>query len=287
MPEIFPFVSPLLTLGDINSSQEEMSYITRMRNVIKFQIETSDDYECLKYAPFKHQIICLNSISLILETCLSYTLINIVKSHVLVHNIIPFRNWSTIIFDDDGFREGQNPFQRLEQRVWRNVIVTTDRFLATSFAYFSRLYFSNVWSNPLEFQSPIFTANMLDSTEIADPAITVNSKLHTWRRIYANNYSLFSCSGQDIDAYIKEKTNSNKSVSVLKKIMKRELGDSISEYKVLESIASPYYYELPHQDEEEYAIFRAENDWCLGRNGLLYVVFSFECALEKAMKHIA
>ncbi|GFS87213.1 uncharacterized protein NPIL_597831 [Nephila pilipes] len=183
MPEIFPFVSPLLTLGDINSSQEEMSYITRMRNVIKFQIEKSDDYEHLRDASLKHKIICLISISFTLETCLSYTLVNVVKSHVLVHNIKPFR--------------------------------------------------------------------------------------------------------QDIAAYIKEKTNSNKSVNVFKKIMKRELGDSISEYKVLESIASPYYYELPHQNEEEYATFRAENDWCLGRNSLLYVVYSFECGLEKAMKHLA
>ncbi|GFS86494.1 uncharacterized protein NPIL_94471 [Nephila pilipes] len=287
MPEIFPFVSPLLTLGDINSSQEEMSYITRMRNVIKFQIEKIDDYEHLRVASFKHKIICLISISFTLETCLSYTLVNVVKSHVLVHNIIPFRNWRIIIIDDDGFREGQNPFRHLEQRVWRAGNMSTDLFLATFFANFLRIYFSYTWCSPLKFPSTIFTANTLDSIEIAEPAINVNSKHHTWRRIYADNYSLFSCSGQDIAAYIKEKTNSNKSVNVFKKIMKRELGDSISEYKVLESIASPYYYELPHQNEEEYAIFRAENDWCLGRNGLLYVVYSFECGLENAMKHLA
>ncbi|GFS86496.1 uncharacterized protein NPIL_94461 [Nephila pilipes] len=285
MPEIFPFVSPLLTLGDINSSQEEMSYITRMRNVIKFQIETGEDYERLRGCCFKQRILCLNSISSTLSTCLNYTLSNVVKSHVLVHNFIPFRRWRTMFIDDDGFRAGQNPFKRREQITWRTGNVSTDRFLVTYFSTYTLFEFIT-WSSSLRTHSQILTFDTLDNIRIACQAIIVNSKYHTWRRVFGDNYTLFSCSEDDITSYVKEQKHRNKLVNVFETIMKREFSGPFNLFKTLESIASPYYYELPHQNQEEYDAFEVENDWCLRRNGSNYVTFSFACGLEKAAKNI-
>ncbi|GFS77099.1 uncharacterized protein NPIL_85651 [Nephila pilipes] len=292
MPEIFPFVSPLLTLGDINSSQEEMSYITRMRNVIKFQIETSDDYKRLSDdykrlsdATFKHRILCLNSMTLTLTTCLNYTLSNVVKSHVLVHNFIPFLRWRAIIIDDDGFRPGLNPFQRREQITWRTGNLSTDRFLVTSFSAYTLTEFVTWFSFSLT-HSQILTLDTLDNIKRDFPAIIVNSKHHIWRRVYGDNYTLFSCSEYDITSYVKEQMHRNKLVNVFETIMKREFSGPFNLFKILESIASPYYYELPHQNQEEYDAFEVENDWCCRRNGSNYVIISFACELKKAAKNI-
>ncbi|GFT10393.1 uncharacterized protein NPIL_204751, partial [Nephila pilipes] len=272
-------VSPLLTLESINSSQEEMSYITGMRNIIEFQIGTSEDYEHFRVNVFTQRILCLKSIGPTLEICLSHTLSSVVKSHILVHNFIPFRQWSIICIDDDGFEVGLIPVQR---RGWRTRGASTDRFLVATFD--DCACFISVGGGYDCMNEQILTSNTLDSIEIRVPALNVNSVHHTWRRLYGNNNTLFSCSETDIAAYVKEQTDKTKPVKIFKKIMKREEGESFNQFKVLESIALPYYFELPHQNEQEYSLFTANHSWC--SSNPLYVIIIFQNRLNIAMKNL-
>ncbi|GFS89456.1 uncharacterized protein NPIL_458611 [Nephila pilipes] len=282
MNRIFPFVSPLLTLESINNSQEEMLYITRMRNVIKFQIETSDDYELLRIGYFRHKILCLRTITSTLKTCLSHTLSNIVKSHVLVHNVEPFLQWWTISIEDDGFPDRKYAIQS-GIRVWKTVGSSKDGFLVATITNCAFIYVVNTRYNWADAQ--LFTSTTLDSIRISAPANDVNSINHTWRRVYDSNCTLFSCSENDIAAFVKEQmTRRTKPVNILKQVMKRAEEGSFNEYQILKVIASPYYYELPHQNEQEYFLFTTDNSWSFVNP--LYVIFTFESRLNFGMKNI-
>ncbi|GFR27307.1 uncharacterized protein TNCT_83221 [Trichonephila clavata] len=90
---------------------------------------------------------------------------------------------------------------------------------------------------------------------------TVWNPVHesTWRRLYDANNTLFNCENIDFDMYVREQTINLRPVNVLKEIIKREIGSSFKKLEVLKIIASPYYYILPHQNEEEYAEFEKDS----------------------------
>ncbi|GFT76132.1 uncharacterized protein NPIL_24931 [Nephila pilipes] len=96
------YIARQLTLRKINSSPNEMAYITRMRNAIKFQIASEEDCNCFK-KPFKHLILYKWNEITELKICLDHALSKVVKSYVLLHNSEPFHQWRTITIDNDGF----------------------------------------------------------------------------------------------------------------------------------------------------------------------------------------
>ncbi|GFS67487.1 uncharacterized protein NPIL_154141 [Nephila pilipes] len=280
-------VSPLLTLRKIYSSQEEMLYITRMRNIIQFQFEIEEDYEKLNDYPFQHDIACVLTERSKLEICLRYALSNVVKSHVLVHNYTPFRQWRTINFDNDIFQEGQNRDEPREEicKVTYEY-ATEERFLMPGFKTFLRFSFFKGW-RLWNLLWRLFSATQLNNLQINKSVDYLNSmQKSTWRRVYANNNTYFSTSEADIAAYVKEQSQGKRQVNVFNGIIKRERGEFFNHFRVLETIASPYYYVLPHQNEEEYSQIDDTIDICLKYSIQFepWELFRFESGLDLAVK---
>ncbi|GFV56773.1 uncharacterized protein TNCV_153151 [Trichonephila clavipes] len=248
---------PLLTLSDINDSQKEMSYITRMRNVIEYQIASSEDYDYLKLS-FRHSIFYPLTRSLELERCLIYALSKVAESPVLVHNYKPFREWPTIQVEHNGFSEKQI-IQRIDEHEQ-----TED------FYYYLVPDYRNKWGSPFvtawhHLYSMQFVENWLDKLQFKNIDCFSSMRKSIWRRVYGNNCSYFCSSNINIAAFLKEQIQSKRPIHVFNAIMKREKGEFFNLFGILESIASPYYYVLPHQN--------VRNSDQLKRYNLHYLLF--------------
>ncbi|GFQ78328.1 uncharacterized protein TNCT_241721 [Trichonephila clavata] len=267
--------TPLLTLEKINSSQEEMSYITRMRNVIKFQTANNEEYEYFKKFSFYNELIFQEKHEALFKVCLSHALEKVVNSRELVHNVEPFLQWSVIRVGIKDTAEAQNPV------IWEqdHTDIGCIHFLASFFNNSEQQEFLN-WQEPYNSrETPLFTNIHLDDLEILKDDYLDCLHKSTWRHVYDNNVSLFSCLDKDIAAYVKEQTKISKPINVFKQIINRELGEHFNQFEVLESIASPYYYVLPHQNESEYSEFESFHNWIQTTNSTVYISFSFACSL--------
>ncbi|GFQ98604.1 uncharacterized protein TNCT_196581 [Trichonephila clavata] len=280
-------VSPLLTLEKINNSQKEMAYITRMRNVIKFQIAGNKEYEYFKNKKFYNGLSYQEIHEELLEICLPHALTKVVKAHVAVHNFEPFRPWAIINVDVNGFPGSQNSV------IWRQNLnprpiefVERNLFLVAAFSNFHLEDFYDDWSTYYPRERRLFTGLRvhLGSQQTTGEEYINSSRKSTWRRVYDKNVSLFSCSDQDIAAYEKEQTKINKPINVFKKIIRREVGERFDQFEVLESIASPYYYILPHQNEKEYNEFESLYG-SHQRDRSLKTTFSFVSSLSVGEKY--
>ncbi|GFY48800.1 uncharacterized protein TNIN_164881 [Trichonephila inaurata madagascariensis] len=255
MDMLFPSVCHQLTLTKINNSQDEMSYITRMRNAIKFQIENTEDYKYLKYYDFQHIILCPLTRRFELELCLRHThtqsLLKVVKFQVLMHNYTPFLQWPTIIIDHDHFPEQQNPDKK--EKCIRSVDTyeKSKRYLVTIFKNPRRYYFVNSWCVWNLLKSHIFMNTRLDNRQINSEEYLNSIQTSIWRRVYANNYTYFCSSDTNIAVYVKEQMQRTISDYVLNEIIKRQRGECFNQFGVLENLAGPYYYVLPHQVERD------------------------------------
>ncbi|GFS67489.1 uncharacterized protein NPIL_154151 [Nephila pilipes] len=230
-----------------------MSYITRMRNTIKFQIEMDEgEYEKLENYPFQHDIVCSFTKRKKLEICLRHALSNVTKSHYLVHNCTPFREWRTINFDNYGFQGGQNRVQRQEVFRVNDDSEPEERFLVAGFQNPLWYSFSFGWSLWNLLRTP-FSHTQLNNLQINKSVDYLNLLQNsTWRRVYADNNTYFSFSDAAIAAYVKEQSQRKIPVNVFDEIMKRERGEFFNQFRVLESIALFYYYVLPYQNEGRY-----------------------------------
>ncbi|GFW61712.1 uncharacterized protein TNCV_3706471 [Trichonephila clavipes] len=195
-------VTPLLTLKEINNSQDEMSYITRMRNIIKFQIASNEDYEYYQKAGFYSELTCHKTHESLLEACLSHALKTVVKYHEVVHNLELFRQWDIISIDVDGFPviRRENVEDKAEEYIQRNL------FLVAAFSYSERHEFGSDWYTYYASNRRLFTDIHLDDRQISDADYLSLLGKSFWRRLNDNNLSFFSCSEKGIAAYVKEQT---------------------------------------------------------------------------------
>ncbi|GFQ78326.1 uncharacterized protein TNCT_241701 [Trichonephila clavata] len=273
-------ITPLLTLEEMNNSQKEMSYITRMRNVIKFQIASNEDYEYFQNTRFYSGIFCRWKNMLTFKDCLSHALTQIVKSHVVVHNLEPFRKWDIIKIDGECFTERQHPVIRRGNVHTRAVeYMGRNLFLVAAFSKLLRLDFMDNRSIYHVSERTLFTGTHLDDMQNNDRDYLDLMHKSTWRRVYDMNFYLFSCVDKDIEAYVREQKKISKPVNVFKRIVNRESGEHFDQFRVLKSIALPYYYVFPHQNEREYNEFKSFDDWLDTRNSFQYIYFSFESSL--------
>ncbi|GFQ78327.1 uncharacterized protein TNCT_241711 [Trichonephila clavata] len=251
-----------------------------MRNVIKFQTATEEDYEHFKNSLFCNELIFLEKREELVEVCLSHALTKVVKSHELVHNIKPFLQWIIIEIDTDGFTEGQNPFAWRRKRDPRTIeYIQRNLFIVAAFSNSLHEDFFGGWTSYYLHERQLFSDIHLDDLLISDADYLESLHKSSWRRVYANNLCLFSCLEKDIAAYVKEQTRISKPIDVFKQIINRELGEHFDQFEVLESIASPYYYVLPPQDEREYNEFESMDSWLQTTNSTLYLSFSFDISL--------
>ncbi|GFS67481.1 uncharacterized protein NPIL_154111 [Nephila pilipes] len=278
----FSHVSPLLTLSKINNSQEEMSYITRMRNET-FSVKSGEDEENIEHNPFEHNILCPLSRMPYLDICLRHALSKIGMCHAFVQNNRLFRQRRTNI--DNDFFQGENTDQYIHREELDRRVTEygpTERNSAVGFITNSLRYsFDSGWVS-WSMLRRLFRDNQLDKIQTNTSVDYLNSLYKsTWRRVYADNYTMFSCSDTAIAAYVKEQLQTRKQVHIVNHIMKRERGERVNNFKVLESLASSFYYVLPHQNEGDYNRINFIIRSCaiaslLGRNYQTYEIFHFE-----------
>ncbi|GFY48799.1 uncharacterized protein TNIN_164871 [Trichonephila inaurata madagascariensis] len=243
-----PLVKLAVSLTEINCSQHEISYITRMRNAIKFQNARSKEYEYFNFT-FRHIILCLSTPTATLETCLRHSFYKILKSHVLVHNYTPFQQWTLISIDNDGFPEEHNPGQQQELIQRKDEYDQAERYLIANFRNARQLSADSEWIHWNLLQRQLLRDTRLSDLQINN--VDILNSVHTsgWRRMFADNFIDFSCTDSSTAAYVREQTEESRPIHVFKEISKRERGETINHLRILEFIASPYYYVLPHHCE--------------------------------------
>ncbi|GFT11717.1 uncharacterized protein NPIL_439931 [Nephila pilipes] len=275
-----------LTLRKINNSQNEMAYITRMRNAISFQIASSEDYKYFK-KHFNHLILLKIEEITELLICVDHALTKIVKSHVLLHNSEHLLQWKTITIDKEGFSQNRNEDQRIAEiskRIAENESV--DLFLVTNFKKRFNCTLPERWPTLQSGERPIFADDILSAfrlTCIADHHYLPLES--TWSRVYYNNGYFFLFEKVYVAAYLDDQIQKNRSASVFKQIVNRERSEkTFNQFEILKAIASPYYFVLPYQDGQKLAQIRREAHGIHERLRQGYVLFFFQSRLDVAMK---
>ncbi|GFU56106.1 uncharacterized protein TNCV_3197521 [Trichonephila clavipes] len=266
--------SELLTLKKVKQSQKEMSYITKMRNLILFQISSKVEFEYLDNT-FYHQFWIERIHLPLFHICFAHAFFQVAKRHVLVHNYEPFRQWNIITVDNDGHPQTRNDEQRADRD--RNIETTsTNRFLvATNVLDEDYYYLSN--------KDTLSSIEPSDYEEFCKNKFFDVTREFTFRRVFDTNCTYFFCEPFDVYLYVKDQIQKKRPVSIFKTILEREIGVCFNQKLLLETIALPYYYILPHQDEKEYAEYiRSEHssgDPCSDLQK-----FQFVCQLDVAKK---
>ncbi|GFS66674.1 uncharacterized protein TNIN_167601 [Trichonephila inaurata madagascariensis] len=274
-------ISPLLTLTKILISPDEPIYITKMRNLILFQISGAD-YQYLEYK-FKHDFTFVPGKGSLLFRCFYRAFSNVTKFQVLVHNLEPFRYWRANTIDESGHRVAFN-CDRNEVEFFEDEIMPRDRFLVATINYL----FSDTSLEYWNYRSLSYIIKVpLSRREACSKTVLNPVHESTWRRLYDANDTLFNCEKSDFDLYEREQTMNLRPVSVFREIKKREIGCSFKKLEVLKTIASPYYYVLPHQNEKEYAEFETDSSSFCARSLSGCIEFQFLSRLQIARKNIS
>ncbi|GFQ98645.1 uncharacterized protein TNCT_398801 [Trichonephila clavata] len=270
--------STLLNLTKISSSPEEMSYITKMRNLILFQISSPEEFQYLD-GWFYHKFWILTRSLPIFRMCFSHAFNQVAKSHVLVHNYEPFRHWDTIIIDNDGLPKTKNGLDLKAEASTNIKTMPIDRFLVVNNGLASTFFLR--W-NFYPYYKGIITSIQPSVFEqfYNNPSILKHES--TWSRIYDASMTFFFCDYNDFSLYVIEQKLHKTPINVLKTIQEREIGICFNQKSVLKTIASPYYYILPYQDERKYAEYTGQSLISL-RQVLNITMFQFACQIDIAV----
>ncbi|GFR08217.1 uncharacterized protein TNCT_734081 [Trichonephila clavata] len=79
------------------------------------------------------------------------------------------------------------------------------------------------WFSSFSNERSLFTSLHLDDLKIKDVDYLNSLHKSSWRRVFDRDLSLFSCSDQDIAAYVREQTKISKPMNVFKQILIREI----------------------------------------------------------------
>ncbi|GFT60577.1 uncharacterized protein NPIL_371401, partial [Nephila pilipes] len=164
-----------------------------------------------------------------------------------------------------------------------NILI--DRFLVAHFRKMSPFVEINSWRLQVWDEDPLIKGVSLDTLGFLYSTNELNL-LHesAWRRVYSDNKMFYLFEKIYISSYLRDQFQRNRPVNILKQIMKRERSALFNQFEILKLIASPYYYVLPHQDEQKYAEILADKFWLLNKKFWNHTQFFFESALDKAMK---
>ncbi|GFR02446.1 uncharacterized protein TNCT_462581 [Trichonephila clavata] len=246
--ELFPSVCCQLTLTKIRDSEEEMKYITKMRNIIINQVGNREEYRYLKHNSFKHVLLSLRERRNCLEMCLRYALLKIMRSFVSMESYRPFFRYPIMGINNDGFLEpngNQEPeFVRSIHQQQR-----AELYIVTTFKSAKCYSFVNSWDSWDLLQQQLMYYSELNNFQLHADEAWEGEHNSIWRRVFANNYSYFYSSDTNVDAYVKEQTRTRRPIRVLHEVLGRQRGGAINQLGILENIASPYYYVLPDQIE--------------------------------------
>ncbi|GFT88488.1 hypothetical protein NPIL_498621, partial [Nephila pilipes] len=208
----------LCTLTTINISEEELEYITLMRNVIEFQ---SEDKVFHRARIFRQKV---GHTYVSVRTLLDFACEQVVLAHFKVpeknHHL--FRNWELITVDQNGFR-GLNRAPQVTRVQAPGSL--TDRYLVVEF---SNLKANNLVFNQwcfLNNETPFYTAPLLHTLS-TDPrqddeawnesdAMMDPTREFCWKRVYDESWIfLHEPHATDIKFYVKEHTLRRSPVNV-------------------------------------------------------------------------
>ncbi|PRD30080.1 UNVERIFIED_CONTAM: hypothetical protein NCL1_27484 [Trichonephila clavipes] len=280
--KIYPCESSIfLNLTKISSSPEEMTYITKMRNLILFQISSPEEFQYLD-GKFYHQFWIHNRSFPIFLMCYSHAFSQVAKSHVLVHNYEPFRHWDMIIIDNDGQPKTKNGHEmkagtgaNINTMPINKFLIANNGLACTSFPHWN--FYPCYKGIITSIQSNVFEQFYTTESSIL-------RRESTWRRVYDATLTFFFCEYDDFSLYVLEQKLHKTPINVFKTVLEREIGICFNQKSVLKTIASPYYYVLPHQDERKYAEF-ARNASLSLIHVLNISIFQFICQTDIAVKN--
>ncbi|GFY44111.1 uncharacterized protein TNIN_274401 [Trichonephila inaurata madagascariensis] len=220
-----------------------------MRNLILFQVSSSEEFQYLD-GRFHQEFWVQNRSLPIFRMCYSHAFFQVVKSHVLVQNYEPFHHWDMVVLDNDGhpwIRNGRYLKVEAEDNV---EAIPKDRFLVAdnglASPYFPDWNFYPYYKGIItDIESNIFEQFYADSFFLRHETI--------WRRVYDANKIFFFCEYNDFSLYVIEQKWDKTPINVFKTILERQIGMCFNQISVLKTIASPYYYILPHQSERKCA----------------------------------
>ncbi|GFY69671.1 uncharacterized protein TNIN_42851 [Trichonephila inaurata madagascariensis] len=182
-------ISTNLNMSKISNSQDEMSYITKMRNLKLFQQSNSEEFQYLDKKFYQEFVMHKRSLPLF-RMCYSHAFFQVAKSHVLVHNYEPFRHWDMIVIDNDGHPKTENGYVLMTKPSKNIEAIPKDRFLVAdnvlatpSVPYWNFYpYYKGVIT---DMQSNIFEQFYAESFFLRHET--------TWRRVYDANRTFFFC----------------------------------------------------------------------------------------------
>ncbi|GFQ89351.1 uncharacterized protein TNCT_480891 [Trichonephila clavata] len=275
---IYSKPSTLLNLIKISECQKEMSYITKMRNLILFQLSNREEFQYLDQR-FHHQFWVRKRSLPIFRMCYSHAFFQVVKSHVLIDDCEPFHHWAIIVIDNDGHQRIKDGLKM--ETACKNInAVPVGRFLVANNGLSSDSYpnwnFYPYYKGIIAgIQSNVFEQFYADAFLLRHES--------TWRRAYDANLTFFSCEYNDFSLYVIEQKRDKTPINIFKAILEREIGICFNQKLVLKTIASPYYYILPYQDER----IHDENVRCNYRAEMCspdVIAIELVCQLEMAVK---
>ncbi|GFR02450.1 uncharacterized protein TNCT_462601 [Trichonephila clavata] len=241
----------MVYLKEIGCSQDEMRYITRMRNVFKFRTESIKDYRFLN-SPFRHIILCSLERIPEMEACFRPIFTKVMNSRVLLYNYTPFAQWTLKNIGEDRFPAEDNIGQPIRFIQRDDEHEQTESCWIASLGFQRRYSFLTGWSHWNILQSQLLRDTTLSSRQVNNAEVLNSTS--GWRRLFADNFINFSCTDSDIASYIREQTKVRRPVNVFKEIIERERGETFNPFRILESIASPYYYVLPQHGEAPHVL---------------------------------
>ncbi|GFQ89349.1 uncharacterized protein TNCT_480881 [Trichonephila clavata] len=198
--EIIPTLpSTLLNLTKISKSQKEMSYITKMRNLILFQLSSREEFQYLDQR-FYHQFWVRDRSLPIFRMCYSHAFFQVVKSHVLIDNYEPFYNWDIIVIDNDGHQRIKDG--RKMKTACKNINdVHVGRFLVANNGLASDSYLN--WNFYPYYKGiiAVIQSNVFEQF-YADAFLLRHES--TWSHAYDANLTFFSCEYNDFSLYVIE-----------------------------------------------------------------------------------
>ncbi|GFU56063.1 uncharacterized protein TNCV_3405261 [Trichonephila clavipes] len=179
--------------------------------------------------------------------CYSHAFSQVAKSHVLVHNYEPFRHWDMIIIDNDGQPKTKNGHEmkagtgaNINTMPINKFLIANNGLACTSFPHWN--FYPCYKGIITSIQSNVFEQFYTTESSIL-------RRESTWRRVYDATLTFFFCEYDDFSLYVLEQKLHKTPINVFKTVLEREIGICFNQKSVLKTIASPYYYVLPHQDE--------------------------------------
>lgn len=307
MEDLFFDPAPLVTLEDITALEEEMVYVTKMRNLIYFKIDAWNSRQ--KYL---HQFLVKDEDLIFFLDCFKSAMIQHANLSVETSKCNFFRYlkavsdqnvfWNTpdvcnLHYHANSLAECSGTLYciHLHKLFSSNSNLTTSKSFKSNFSKrrrirdvplmsnFSMLFIFELhedWSCCTGHEINVMNCRKISLNDCfynAEYTSRNTDSRNFWHRMFDNEASLFTGDMENIATFVEDmkKRSKLKRVNVFDQIRNRELGEVFNKLMVLDTIVSPYYYLLPYQNKTEYEQFMSCSSWQEDKKYSEYIKISF------------